>query len=233
METPKQIQVVIISNLSIFRQGLTSIIQDHPRLKICGSFCDVPSSLDCVKDSDPDIVLLDIKVLDECYADVLKEIVESSPRTRVIAISCEKVTYDILKLIKAGIKSVIPCHADASEICRIIECVQQGEFVINADFALSLIEGLEQLSGQLKTNEKSCEFGLTKRELEILHLLRKGYKNIEIAYALYISKNTVRVHLSHILEKMNVKTRLQAATYHLEHREEINLSGKTQSNKNR
>lgn len=149
---------------------------------------------------------------------------KSLPQTQVILIASEQTNCDAYQAIKAGAKALIPYHVEAAEIRRAILCVHEGEIVIGADMALKMINEVRQLRGTLKVKEKNHELGLTNRELEILRLICKGYTNSDIARTLFISKNTVKVHLGHILEKMNVHTRLQAAAYAFEQLEHYILS---------
>ena len=205
--------IIVFDRREIFREGLAKLLLLQPDVdKVCT--CGTLS--ECVietGDSSPDITILDTEVQDGS-SKVIEHLLTAFPESKVLILTHSEDSNDLFTTIKKGAQGYLTKDVTFAELMHAIRTVLNGHIIISPIMASKMVQEFRLPEGPMKEEEES-ESGilLTKREHEVLDLLSDGVTNKDIANALFITENTVKVHLRNIMEKLHVKTRFQAARY--------------------
>jgi NarL family two-component system response regulator LiaR len=199
------IRVLIADDHSVVRQGLIMFLSSDPELEIIGEARDGVEAIQLAKKLMPDVVLMDLlmPVMDGIHA--TKAIRRDLPDTEVVALTSVLEDVSIAEAVRAGAIGYLLKDTEANELRRSIKAAAAGQVQLSHQVAARLLR-------DVRTPEKSRE-PLTERETDVLTQLALGKSNKEICLALNIGEQTVKTHVSHILEKLGVPSRTQAALY--------------------
>jgi DNA-binding NarL/FixJ family response regulator len=191
------IRILIVDDHPVVCYGLTNMLSAHEGFEVVGSAAGGEDALALVRQSIPDLLLLDLRMPGLDGIDVMDalKLVESPPR--VIILTSFAKDEDIYRSIRAGAQGYLVKDAAESEMVAAITSVHAGKRYIPLHIAARLAD-------------RMLRRDLTSRELEILELLADGSTNKEIAATLHISDNTVRHHVNNIMEKLQVSDRTEA-----------------------
>ena len=209
-----KIGVLLADKCKIFRQGLARLLQDYSEIEVV-DLCD--SGLQAVESSielRPDIVILDTELTECNTVEVIHNIIEQLPGTKVIMLTHSEEGRDLLSAIATGAMGYISKNISIEDLVKIIALASTGELVVSPPMTSELLDKIKKLDS-LDVNENEREklpFGLSIREAEILTMVRKGYTNKEIATTLFIAENTVKVHMRNIMEKSKIHNRTRLAS---------------------
>ena len=199
------IRVLIVDDHSVVRQGLRMFLGSDPELEIVGEARDGAEALRLAHQLHPDVVLMDLlmPVMDgiQATAAIRREV----PDTEVVALTSVLEDALVIDAVRAGAIGYLLKDTEAHELRRAIKAAAAGQVQLSPQVAARLLR-------EVSTPEQSRE-ELTERETEVLKLLALGKSNKEISQALHISEQTVKTHVSHILDKLDVPCRTQAALY--------------------
>lgn len=195
--TLDRIRLLIVDDHPIVRFGLTALLSLQGDVEMAGTAESGRAALELLRDTPVDVVLIDLRMPGFSGIETLQRIREFAPATRSIVLSSFELDEEIYAAVKAGARGYIHKEAPAEEILRAIRSVHAGRRAFPHRIA-------ERLSHERMTA------GLSPRELEILQLVAKGLTNKEVANTLNISQFTVRNHLNHITEKLEVTDRTEA-----------------------
>ncbi len=201
-------RVLIADDQTLFRSGLARLLDEDPRITLVGQAAD---GLDAVKKTaalKPDVVLMDLRMPGLDGAEATQQIVRDHPEVKVLILSTFEADTYVLQALKAGASGYILKDAEPSAVASSIMAVLSGERVMAGAVANRV---LDMLTGA--STPKEFYDGLTAREVEILKLMAGGQANKQIAFNLKISEKTVRNHISHIYEKLQIYDRSQAVLY--------------------
>jgi len=201
-------RVLIADDQTLFRSGLARLLDEDPRITLVGQAAD---GLDAVKKTaalKPDVVLMDLRMPGLDGAEATQQIVRDHPEVKVLILSTFEADTYVLQALKAGASGYILKDAEPSAVASSIMAVLSGERVMAGAVANRV---LDMLTGA--STPKEFYDGLTAREVEILKLIARGQANKQIAFNLKISEKTVRNHISHIYEKLQIYDRSQAVLY--------------------
>jgi two-component system nitrate/nitrite response regulator NarL len=203
----RKIRTAIVSTVWLHRDALATALQDDPLLEIVGHFAVTNETARTLKAQVPDVeaILFDAPVAS--HSAVIDEIRQVLPSSLVIALGVNESESEIVQCAKAGMAGYIGCHARLSELPALVTSIICNELVCSPGVAATLFRRIA--SDRLA--DRSGERELTSRERQVLELIRQGLANKEIADALHISEATVKNHVHNLLEKLQVKRRLQAA----------------------
>jgi DNA-binding NarL/FixJ family response regulator len=203
------IRVVIADDHNVVRQGLRMFLSTDPALEIVGEARNGLEAVQLTADLTPDVVLMDIlmPVMDGIHATAI--IRKESPDTEVVALTSVLEDAAIVDAIRAGAIGYILKDTEASELIRAIKSAAEGQVHLTPQVAARLLK-------EVRAPESGHE-PLTERETDVLRLLAHGQSNKEISRALSIGEQTAKSHISHILSKLNVPSRTQAALYAIRH----------------
>jgi NarL family two-component system response regulator LiaR len=199
------IRVLIADDHSVVRQGLHMFLSSDPELDIVGEARDGAEALALAHQLYPDVVLMDLlmPVMDGIAATAA--IRRELPDTEVVALTSVLEDAAVIEAVRAGAIGYLLKDTEAHELRRAIKSAAAGQVQLAPQAAARLMR-------EVRTPEKSCE-ALTEREMDVLRLLAQGHSNKEIAQNLSIGEQTVKTHVSHILDKLGVPSRTQAALY--------------------
>lgn len=199
------VRVLIVDDHSVVRQGLRMFLGADPELEVCGEARDGSEALALARKLKPDVVLMDLlmPVMDGITATAA--IRRELPEVEVVALTSVIEDHAVMDAMRAGAIGYLLKDTDAGELCRAIKAAAQGQVQLSPQAATRLLR-------EVRTPEREIE-PLTDREAEVLKLLAQGDSNKEISRDLKIGEQTVKTHVSHLLNKLGVTSRTQAALY--------------------
>jgi NarL family two-component system response regulator LiaR len=199
------IRVLIVDDHPVVRQGLRMFLSTDPELEIVGEARDGAEALSLAQELHPDVVLMDLlmPVMDGVSATAA--IRREAPDTEVVAVTSVLEDAVVVDAIRAGAIGYLLKDTEAHELRRAIKAAAAGQVELCPEAAARLLR-------EVRTPDRSADV-LTQRETEVLRLLARGMSNQEIAQTLIIGEQTVKSHVSHILAKLGVPSRTQAALY--------------------
>jgi len=207
------ISVIIADDHKLFREGLKTLLQNEPGIQVAGEARNGEEAVALAQNLQPDIILMDIEMPLVNGIEATRLIAQKQLPTKVLMLSNFDTDERVFEAMLAGARGYIIKRIGTASLIGILKAVQNNEFLVTPFIAsLALRESLAA-AGQTK----ETDFSLTEREVRILELLVKGYSNKEISNTIYISVDTVKVHLKHIFEKLGVDCRTKAAVKAIKH----------------
>ncbi|PEE71897.1 hybrid sensor histidine kinase/response regulator transcription factor [Bacillus thuringiensis] len=205
----KQIRLCIVDDHSFIRESLHTILSGLEDLQVVGMAEDGEQALELCGRLKPDVVLMDLEMpnLDGIHA--TKMIKKKWPDIRVLILSTFQNTERAKEIIRNGADGYVLKSIDSRELAESIRLVYRGSAMITHDLFHRMWEENKE-TGLFESRSDGIEYGLTKRELEILELLSQGSRYKTIASTLYLSNGTVRNYASNLYEKLGVKNREEA-----------------------
>lgn len=203
------IRVLVADDDEVFRRGLAALPVIFPRVVIVGEAADGAEAVTLASDLAPDVVLMDVWMPKVSGIEATSRIRGEVPTTRILMLTVSDEEEDLFQALKAGAVGYLLKGADLGEVKSAIEAVYQGESFVSPKMASKLISEFTSLSREKEVRSPK----ITKREREVLGCIAKGMSNKKIAEELYISENTVKNHVRNILEKLQLNSRIEAATY--------------------
>jgi len=202
-----QIRILVAIGVRLYREGLAEMLGRHEGFNVVALAADHGSALEQSYELQPDIVFLDISMPDGLR--LVHEIHAVAPDAAVVATAVAETDGDIVACAEAGVAGFVTRDQSLAEAVRILESAACGESPCSPRTAAALLRRVAVLSAQRKTPEPLD--GLTPRESEIAGLIARGRSNKEIARELCIEISTVKNHVHHVLEKLGVRGRAEAA----------------------
>jgi two-component system nitrate/nitrite response regulator NarL len=209
------IRVLLADDHTLFRQGLRYLLAEHPRLKIVGEAADAEQAVAEARRLQPDVVLMDIHMPRGGGIEATRILRSELPDVGVLILTMSETEEDLLAALRAGARGYILKTSDLDQLLRSIETVAAGQASLGPEMTTKLLTQLSADENAAARRRVEPHQQLSERELEILKLIAQGASNRQIAAQLYLSENTVRTHLVHILGKLGLENRVQAAAYAL------------------
>jgi DNA-binding NarL/FixJ family response regulator len=208
MSAAPPVRVLIADDQTLFRSGLARLLDADPRVTVVCEARDGVEAVRSCRELEPDVVLMDIKMPHLDGIQATEQIVASNPGIPVLILTTLEADSHVLAALKAGASGYVLKDSEPEAIISSILAVRAGERVMAGAVAQRV---LGMITGS--TTPKDFYDGLTAREIEILTLIAGGAGNKQIAYKLSISEKTVRNHISHMYEKLQIFDRSQAVLY--------------------
>jgi DNA-binding NarL/FixJ family response regulator len=203
-------RVVIVSGLRLLREGLADALTRSPGICAVAAVADADRARAAIVEHAPSIVLIDVEMRESLELVCSIRDTPNAPRIVVFAVSDLKDA--LFRYIEAGIDGYVPRDGSIADVVATVESVGRGETIVSPQLAASLFQRLAEHRRRRETGSvASGAPELTQREREILTLLEQGMTNKEIARSLGIELATVKNHVHHVLEKLKVSRRGQAA----------------------
>jgi two-component system nitrate/nitrite response regulator NarL len=210
------VRIMIADDHSLFREGLRSLIEENAQFQVVGEGVDGRETLRLAKRLKPDILLLDLQMPHLSGIEVLQQLGSRVEKTRVILLAAAPEKEQVLEALRLGVRGVLLKESTTSLLFECLEAVVSGQYWIFKE----RVSDLSQLQSDVKPAEKSApprNFGLTKREMEIVSAIVAGKTNREIGQQLSISEQTVKHHVTNIFDKAGVYNRLELALFAIHH----------------
>lgn len=204
------IRILIAEDQHIIRAGLHKLLENAPSLTIVGEAADGNEVLAQAKALTPDVILLDLVMPHMAGAETVAALHQQNRDSRILILTGFVDNDSAIAAIRAGAAGYLLKTASIEELTQAIHTVHRGEIVLHSVIATRLIH---ELVNPPTLTEKSND--LTPRQMQILSLVAHGLSNQEIARELSIGEQTVRTHINHILRKLKMVSRTQAALYAL------------------
>jgi len=217
----QRIEVLIVDDHSIFRQGIQMNLDLHADIEVIGQCSNGPEALQTIMDKQPAVVLLDINIPGITGIQVTRQLVAERVPTRVVLMTGYDDAEQVIHAMRAGAAAYCAKEISPDKLVEVIRLVMGGHYVIQEQvFDRQGLEdwlssGVEAIAGQYYADLADTFSPLSPREMEILQFVTHGLSNKEIARALQISHQTVKNHMTSILRKLAVEDRTQAAVFAL------------------
>jgi DNA-binding NarL/FixJ family response regulator len=208
MTAPK-IQVLIVDDHAILREGVRALLQLHPDIEVVGEAADGKAALELVQQVDPDVVLMDIAMPGLGGIETSLELKKMGRRAKILILSQYEDREYVRRLLKAGVSGYVLKKSAGSELANAIRAVHRGGLVLDPEVARTAMqEGGPAAPGQADPYES-----LTDREKQVLKLVADGRSNKEVAELLGISVKTAMSHREHVMEKLGVHNRTELVRF--------------------
>ncbi|HEY9401519.1 MAG TPA: response regulator transcription factor [Pyrinomonadaceae bacterium] len=197
MSNQDRIRVFSVDDHPLLREGIAAIINNQPDMLIVAQAETGSEAIRMYRESRPDLVLMDLRLPDMSGIDALIAIRAEFPDARVIILTTFEGDVEIQRALKAGARGYLLKSTPPNELVETIRHVHAGKKGIPSHIAAHLAEHVS-------------DDDLTVREVEVLSHIAEGNRNRDIAEKLFISEETVKVHIKHIMDKLNASDRTQA-----------------------
>ena len=199
------IRVLVVDDHAVVREGLRTFLELQDGIEVAGEAADGEEAIEAAERLRPDVVLMDLVMpaLDGIAA--MRALRERVPGARVIVLTSFADDDKLLPALRAGAAGYLLKNAEPQELARAVRAANAGEALLDPHVAARLVDAL--------AGEKEPLDRLTPREREVLQLIGRGFSNKRIAQELRLSEKTVKTHVGHVLAKLGVDDRTQAAVF--------------------
>ena len=197
MSNKQQIRVFSVDDHPLLREGIATLVNNQPDMVLVGEASTGAEAIQQFKQHMPDVTLLDLRLPDMSGIDVLIAIRSEFSAARIVMLTTFEGDVEVQRALQAGARGYLLKNMPPVELLDVIRQVHDGKKRIPPEIASQLLEHMS-------------DEGLTEREVEVLREVADGNRNREIAERLFISEETVKVHIKHIMEKLGAADRTQA-----------------------
>lgn len=206
------IRVVIADDQAVVRGGLRMILESEEDIEVAGEAADGRQALDLVRQLDPDVVVMDIRMPILDGIDATRRLVSAGSRARVLMLTTYDLDENVYDALKAGAAGFLVKTDSPQRLLQAVRIVAAGEALLASDVTRRLIDRF--VAGLRPNTPTPLELeALSPREIEVLKLVASGMSNAEIAAALFVSEGTVKTHVARILSKLDLRDRVQVVIY--------------------
>lgn len=224
-------RLLVVDDHALFRRGLMALLSQDERFEVAGQAGDIGEALRCVQASAPDLILLDNHLPGVLGVDGIASLKQAAPEARILMLTVSENEDDLAAALKAGADGYLLKTVELDHLAGFILKVLDGESVISPEMMTKLVTAFRAQpaaepapapdipAGQVAVDpaspqppRASAEL-LSAREREVLALIALGDSNKLIARKLDIAETTVKIHVQHILRKLQLSSRVQAAVY--------------------
>ncbi|RME44035.1 MAG: DNA-binding response regulator [Chloroflexi bacterium] len=208
------IRVLIVDDHALMRAGLKALLGTQPDIQVVGQAASGIEAVRSAAELEPDIVLMDISMAGLDGVQATQKIKSMTPNVKIIALTMHEDESVVRGVLKAGASGYVLKRGAEDELLVAIRAVHRGEAFIPPSLTRSFINDYLDAAPDSDTSNEP-EIPLTPRELEVLSLIARGYKNQEIAEELVISVKTVETHKANIKEKLGIRAQADLVRYAL------------------
>ena len=205
------IQLLLVDDQELVCQGLRAMLNLESNIEVVGVANNGQVAIQQVEALQPDVVLMDIRMPIMDGREATRIICQRFPETKVLVVSTFDEDDYITHAIKAGAKGYLLKDMPVEELAQAIRLVDRGYTQMGPGLMEKMLEGMVDKKSEAEEQPEFAE--LTPREVEVLNLIGTGCTNREIAQQLYIAEGTVKSHVTHILNRLNLRNRSQIAIY--------------------
>lgn len=194
------INIVLVDDHKIFREGLQSLMKEEKDLNIAGQACNEQELMAILQETPIDLILLDVTMEGASGIDITKNIKKIFPKVKILAFSMHDEKEYVIRMLEAGAAGYLLKNTGKDEMLTAIHAVAGGDSFFSHEISEMLLRQVTKSPGH-----EHSKHPLSKREAEVLKLIAEGYSNPEIAEKLFISIRTVDTHRRNILDKLRLK----------------------------
>ena len=206
------IRVLIVDDQALVRAGFRMILEAQPDLEVVGEAADGSAAIDAVRTLRPDVVLMDVRMPGVDGIEATRRLTEAGVPGKIVILT----TYDLDKYVfdalAAGASGFLLKHVPPEELVRGVRVAASGEALLAPSITKRLIEEFAKQRAPVRASGTDLKT-LTDREREVLTLLGRGLSNPEIARELKVGEATVKTHVAHVLDKLELRDRVQAVIF--------------------
>jgi DNA-binding NarL/FixJ family response regulator len=206
------LRILLVDDHVLFRKGVAALLTNRPDIDIVGEAGDGLEAISAAREVLPDVILMDIEMPNCNGLDATRQIKREMPHVKIVILTVSDDDQNLFEAIKGGAQGYLLKDLEPYQLYDLLESISRDEAPLSGAVAAKILKEFTQ-PGSSYTKEATVVDELTNREIDILELVVEGKTNKEIAYALNISENTVKIHLRNILEKLHLQNRIQAAVY--------------------
>ncbi|MDI2091291.1 response regulator [Commensalibacter oyaizuii] len=214
--TDTKVKILLIDDHALFRSGLKFLLEIEKDFEIVGEAQDGLQGVKLASALHPDIILLDLDMPVMAGKETLQQLLNIDPTLNVLILTVSEDDDNLLECMKLGAKGYLLKNIDTDFLLNSIRKILEGDYILSPEMTTKLI-GQFKSSKQHDDKPYQLYETLTSREKEILAWLTKGISNKEIARFFNLSESTIKLHVQNILRKLNIRSRIQAAIFALEH----------------
>ena len=217
------IRVAVVDDQALFRDGISNLIGQEPDMEVLGTADAIQAAIELVRRSNPDILLLGWATTSSQSQRLFAALHEAKLATRVIVLTNGDGKEDSVESVRQGCCGMVPRQTSTELLLKSIRKVHAGEFWLDRVTTAEVIRRLAKRSAGNGTNTatrmgvRENASALSTREREIVMLVAQGFKNKEMAQRMFISEQTVKIHLHNIFDKLGVSDRLELALFAIHH----------------
>jgi DNA-binding NarL/FixJ family response regulator len=200
------VRIVVVDDHALFRRGLVGLLNDLPEFRVVGEAGNGREALPVIQAEQPDVVLLDVNMPEMDGIQTVEAVRKLRQPLHILMLTISQEEEDLLSAIRMGADGYLLKNTEPDDLRRAILRVAEGEGALSPEVTGSVMRALARQS------ELSNQQQLSDRELEVLECLAEGKTTSQIAACLFISENTVKTHVRHILEKLEASNRTEAVS---------------------
>jgi DNA-binding NarL/FixJ family response regulator len=203
------IKVAIADDQAMVRAGFRMIVGSQPDMEVAGEAGDGQAAIDLVRRERPDVILMDIRMPRMDGIAATRTITSAGTPTRVVILTTYELDEYVFDALAAGASAFLLKAAPPEDLIRAIRVVASGDALLAPSVTRRLIEEFAKRPEPQARRAKQLEV-LTDREREVLREVASGFTNAEIASRLHVAETTVKTHVAHLLDKLELRDRVQA-----------------------
>lgn len=204
----KKIRILVVEDQNVVREGLVAILNYQSDIEVVGEAEDGIRAVEVAKKTRPDVILLDMVMPRQDGLTTIPKLKLAVPESKILILSSFAESDKVFQAIKAGAMGYMLKDSTRVQVLQAIRDIASGEAQLQPSMAMKVIHEFNRPSEGSVMNQS-----LTRRELEALQLIARGFSNQEIATALVVHERTIAKYVSNILYKLHVSNRTQAALY--------------------
>jgi NarL family two-component system response regulator LiaR len=202
--TTGKIRILIVDDHEVVRRGLSLFLRPFEDFELVGEAGNGVEALALCDKLKPDVILMDLQMPEMDGATATRAIREQHPHIQILGLTTFKEEALVRDMLRSGAVGYLLKNSSIDELAGAIRAAMTGQMVMSQEAAQVLLES--------QPIAKPIQYNLTERELEVLRLMIDGLNNVEIAQRLIIARSTVKFHVSSILAKLNVSSRVEAVS---------------------
>ncbi len=210
----EKIQILVVDDHTLFRRGLIALISQASDFEVVGEAGDAIEALRLCKTLKPDVILLDNHLPGASGIQSLPDLFQASPESTVIMLTVSEDEGDLIQALQNGAQGYLLKTSEKDDLLLGIRKAFDGESVISKEMTHKLVSAFKSNTKKdEKTKSTTLAATLSPREIDTVRLIALGSSNKEIARQLGIAETTVKIHVQHILRKLNLSSRVQVAVF--------------------
>lgn len=212
------IRVLVVDDHTLFRRGLIALLSADTQFRVVGEAADAGEAQRRATELSPDVILLDHHLPGVHGSDALPALREAAPRAKILMLTVSEDAETLANALQRGASGYLLKTVDSAVLADAIRGAVAGRSTVSPEMTGKLVDAYQALQGQAPvgaaaTASADAVHNLSPRERQILDEIARGASNKEIARTLGIAEATVKIHVQHILRKLNLASRVQAAVY--------------------